>query len=383
MATPYLTPELETQITALKNRQTQLVTPSPAPQIPIEQLALSAGGRTVTAPVTASQKQYLESMRATGWTVVPDGKGGFTLSMMADPVSRARMTMGMPFHLSGERAMETERVKRMAEQAGIESIDNLMDIYRRMTEQGRVRAEGALKDFMTEQESAKRQAEAYGAGTDLLAQGVKAQEAALSGIQAQLQANMGQVSGLWERALAKADEYVESARQRTQDALRQMDLLTTDILKNHEFSKAHAMQAAVQASLGQMNDTEAVIARRYGANSPEMVSFRQSKMATLAGMQSSINASYEQVASQIQLASAQLQADMRQKFAMYENYQEKMALEVYTAAAQADQAYSLQAANYLVSIEQLKMNNQSMLADWIANAPVFTVKMGSLMAALT
>ena len=132
------------------------------------------------------------------------------------------------------------------------------------------------------------------------------------------------------------------------------------------------MQVGVQSALGQMANEEKAIARQYGVNSEEMMQFKQSKKQTLASIQSSIQTTYGNLRTSLNQSALTTKAGTSINMAMYENYNEQAALEVYKSAAQADAAYKLQTTENLISIENLKLSNQSALADWISNTPVFS-----------
>lgn len=374
MATPYFTNDLKSQVQALQNPT--IINPNTTPAQTAQTQALRVG--KTTYQLSPSQYAYAQGMIGKGYTVVPDGGGGALPSFQM-----GTMTQSMPGALAGGNVQGSEAMIAQARALGLNEQDFTEQMIRKGQPGQRLAMGAAMTDYDTEKRSAEEQAKNYATGTGMLAGGVEAMENNLNTIAQQLSASMGQVGGLWERALSKADEFVEASRGRTQEVMRMVDSLTADMLDKHEFGKSHDMQVAVQSALGQMNETESVIARRYGADSPEMQQFQQTKMGTLTGIQSNLHAAYSQLGSQLRTSVAQLMGTSATQMAMYENYHEKAAMEVYTAAAQADQVYSLQASQYLVGIEQMKMNNQTMLAEWVANTPVFTVKMGSLIAALT
>ena len=54
----------------------------------------------------------------------------------------------------------------------------------------------------------------------------------------------------WSAAPEKADDYVQASRSRVGEVLAKLDDINSQIGKDRDFSKAHAMQASVQAALG-------------------------------------------------------------------------------------------------------------------------------------
>ena len=162
----------------------------------------------------------------------------------------------------------------------------------------------------------------------------------------------------------------------------QLDEAISAAKQDLSFEKAHAMQVSVQASLGQMNQYGDTIARRYGTDSAEYAQFVQQKQATLATTQSSIHQMYGTLTSQINQAAISATAATASNMAMYQNYNEQKALDVYQAAAATDQQYKLDATNQLLALEQLKMSNNQSLVKWVADTPVFSVSLSSLFSLL-
>jgi hypothetical protein len=154
----------------------------------------------------------------------------------------------------------------------------------------------------------------------------------------------------------------------------------SELRKAGSFAKTHDLQVSVQSTLGQMGQEEQTIARRYGTTSPEMAQFKQQKQFTLGTVQSGIHAEYAKLNSSIDTSMAQLRAGTDTNMKMYENYNEQASLEVYKAAAQADQSFKLQWTEQLLGIEQLKMSNQNALATWVSETPVFSTSLSSFLA---
>lgn len=238
----------------------------------------------------------------------------------------------------------------------------------------------AYQDYVTQKQSTQQQANNYKAGTDLLTDAVTQGNQNLDQIGADLQAKTGQLSDMWARTLAKADEIVVNAQKRTQSVLADVDAMLSKMNTDMNFEQAHTMQATVQSALGQMAGEEKIIARQYGMDSEEMMQFNQTKRQTLAAMQSNVYATYGNLRSTMRQNALATRTQAASNMAMYENYNEQAMLETYKAAAQADQAYQLQATEDMIAIENLKMSNQSSLADWIANTPVFSTSLSGLVS---
>lgn len=238
-----------------------------------------------------------------------------------------------------------------------------------------------LQDYNTQKKSFEQQGKNYQEGTNLLTDAVTEGNKALDALSGKITSQMESgVSPLWERAMAKADEFVANANTRTKEVLAGVDKSISEMKLAGSFEKAHAMQVSVQSALGSMADEQQTIARRFGADSPEMMQFNQQKQTTLASVQSSIHTEYAKLNSEMTQNMASVRASTSQNMAMYENYNEQAALGVYQAAATADQQLKLQYTEQLIGLEQLKMSNQTELATWISKTPVFSTSLTSFLA---
>lgn len=243
--------------------------------------------------------------------------------------------------------------------------------------------ESVLRDFESQQMSMQQQATNRAAATDLMKEATLTAGENLDKIALDAKGRMEAAVGGWDIAIGKANEYVEAGRQRTKQIMAQVDEMAQEMIERHDFSKAHAMQVGVQATIGSMQGMEKEVVAQFGKDSEEYMQFRGQKMKSLALMQSNVHSAYDQLRIQMDMSILKSTADAGTTMAMYENYQEQASLGIYSAAASANQAYDLQYTNTLIGIEQLKTQNMAGLAEWIESTPVFSVETGPMMALIT
>lgn len=395
----YLTPELQEQIQAFAaaRQQNPLAVPEltsvqsgtapyffdpqyqkyyeslaakPAAQ---RQQAASAVQTGKAAELTPFQKALLEETRRTYGRDAAVSYSPNTQQLQLKTPSGTRV------YTSLERRPGEEELWQQLKSMGLER--SASDI--RSAPDSRIsQAKALVQDVKTQEANMKRQAEQHALATQMLMQASMDYQRAMDQIQQGIPLRLEELNGAWERALAKADEIVASAARRSMEAYRQIDQDIAQMRQSLSFEKAHSLQTAVHSLTDQFDHLEAQIAAKYGANSPEMLQFKQNKQLTIANTQSQIHTAFGQLRAQLDAAAGQLRSDTIQRMAMYENYNEQAALDVYKAAAQASNAYALEAAQLRLAAEQYKMNNQTMLAEWIVNTPVFSISYGSLASAL-
>jgi hypothetical protein len=200
----------------------------------------------------------------------------------------------------------------------------------------------------------------------------------LEAIQARTRAQMESSEDAFGAAAEKADEYVQAARGRVSTVLNKLDEINTQIMEDRDFAKAHAMQASVQATLGSMKAEERNIIENYGMDSKEYQQFVGSKQTALATVQSNIHASYQRLADEQGKTYMNVTADAMTKSHMYLGFQEQQHVEMLKYREQSKQAYALQAAQFDVGVEQLKMAGMENLANWIIETPTFSMDMTPL-----
>ena len=195
----------------------------------------------------------------------------------------------------------------------------------------------------------------------------------IEALQGQVRQQVQNASDSWNLAAEKADEYVQAARGRVGEVLTKLDTLSQDMMKTRDFSKAHAMQASVQAVMGSMKDEERNVLQNYGADSKEYDQFRASKMSALATVQSNIHANYAQLEEQQKQTYLSAVSDAYTKSNMYLGFQEQQHVEMLKYKSEAENAYTLQATQLDASLEQMKMSGMENLANWIIETPTFSM----------
>ena len=195
-------------------------------------------------------------------------------------------------------------------------------------------------------------------------------------------ARAGAAREAWAAAPEKADDYVQAAKQRVGEVLNKLEDIQGQLGKERDFSKAHAMQASVQATLGSMKSEERNIAETYGVDSKEFEQFQMSKMNTLATVQSNIHASYQQLQEQQGQNYLNVVSEAYTKSNMYLGFQEQQHVDMLRYKADAQNAYDLQVSQFELGIEQLKMSGKENLANWMVETPTFSMDATPLMALL-
>ncbi len=201
----------------------------------------------------------------------------------------------------------------------------------------------------------------------------------LDKIQAGITTKATAARNVWAEAPEKADEYVKAARSRVGEVLSKLDEINSQIGRDRDFSKAHAMQASVQATLGSMRSEERNIVENYGADSKEFEQFQKSKMNTLGAVQSNIHASFQQLQEQQGQNYLKVVSEAYTKSNMYVGFQEQQHVDMLRYKADAQNAYDLQVSQFEIGIEQLKSAGMENLANWIIETPTFSMDATPLM----
>jgi len=186
----------------------------------------------------------------------------------------------------------------------------------------------------------------------------------------------------WGAPIEKADEYVQAARQRVSDVLEKLDDINSQIGRDRDFSKAHAMQSSVQATLGSMKAEERNIVETYGLESKEYEQFQQSKQVALGTIQSNIHASYQQLQEKQGQTYLNVVSDAYTKSNMYLGFQEQQHIDMLRYKADAQNAYDLKVSEFEIGVEQLRMAGMENLANWIIETPTFSMDATPLMTLL-
>lgn len=204
----------------------------------------------------------------------------------------------------------------------------------------------------------------------------------LDAIRSGVKARAGAARQAWDAAPEKADEYVQAARSRVGEVLHKLDEINTQISRDRDFSKAHAMQASVQATLGSMKAEERNVLENYGAGSKEYQQFTESKQNALGVVQSNIHATYQQLQEEQGKNYLNVVSDAYTKSNMYVGFQEQQHVEMLKYKADAQNAYDLQVSQFEVGIEQMKAAGMENLANWMVETPTFSMDDTPLMTVL-
>lgn len=244
-------------------------------------------------------------------------------------------------------------------------------------------AAGLVEGYRAKTEAAEKQAEKAATALELTGSATEKFISGLETIQGRVREQISSAGDSWGAAAEKADEYVQAARSRVGEVVAKIDELNTQMAVDRDFSKAHAMQASVQASLSSMKAEERNIAENYGIESKEMQQFNASKQTTLASVQSNLHARYAQLEEEQGKNFVNATAEAMTKSNMYVGFQEQQHVEMLKFKESAKNAYTLQAAQFDVGMEQMKMAGMENLANWIADTPDFTMDMASLVTGIS
>ena len=240
----------------------------------------------------------------------------------------------------------------------------------------------AVSNYEKQVASTRKEAERAATGLEIAGETTIQSMQELEALKGQVTSRAEEARKAWEAAPEKADEYVQAARGRVGEVLSKLDEINSQIGKDRDFSKAHAMQASVQATLGAMKTEERNIMETYGAESKEYQQFTESKRTSLASVQSNIHANYAQLAERQGDTFLKATSDAMVKSNMYVGFQEQQHVEMLKYKADAKNAYDLQVSQFEVSIEQMKMSGMENLANWIIETPTFSMDATPLISLL-
>ena len=281
----------------------------------------------------------------------------------------------------------TEIRKEAAQTRQVEGGTVPEDVYQLVTKApegpAKIQGEAALSQYSRQYKETKEQARKAATGLEMVGEATEQFIGGLEAIQSRVRSQVASAKDDWGAAAEKADEYVQAARGRVGEVLGKIDEINAQIGKDRDFSKAHAMQAAVQGVLGSMKNEERNIMETYGTDSKEYQQFVSSKQTALASIQSNIHANYAQLAEQQSLAYLNTTTEAMTKSNMYLGFQEQQHVEMLKYKEGAKNAYNLQVAQFDVGIEQMKMAGMENLANWIIETPTFSMDMTPLVTLLT
>lgn len=169
--------------------------------------------------------------------------------------------------------------------------------------------------------------------------------------------------------MTSAQDDLKVTMQQVVTTLAEFDRISEDITSNLDFTKAHDMQVAAQSILGSMKEAENAVIRTHGLDSAEFQQFLATKSQSLALAQSQLQAQYGRLQVDIDLQiSAQrvsLQADLRQS----EDFARLNKQNSLNAFAAANTQLVIQEAQVLMGLEQMRMNVDDGIVDFLAAIP--------------
>jgi len=266
----------------------------------------------------------------------------------------------------------TQKIGELAEQTRQVSEPKMPDLSGyKYNEDPRIKA--AMASYEASREPLQRQAQRAATALEIQGQNTAQQMKALEEIEEDITARQATASGMWQDAIEQADEYVQSAYNRTADVLNKLETMARDIGFGLQFDKAAAMEASVDAVLGSLDDSSRETARMYGVESDEYRMVQEKKRQSLGAIQSSINTAYGKIKAEqdINIMNATNQA--MQQMNMYVNFAEQQHVETWMAAAKDSAAYDMQSAQMRVSIEQLRASGMENMANWLIATPSFSM----------
>jgi len=231
----------------------------------------------------------------------------------------------------------------------------------------------AISQFEEQAEAQKKQAEKAASALEMQGGATIDYLQRLEKIQEGVTVQAGVARETWAAAPEKADEYVQAAKNRVGEVLTKLDEINAEIGRDRDFSKAHAMQASVQATIGSMKAEERNIVETYGADSKEYEQFQMSKMNALGAVQSNIHAAYQQLQEKQGQTYLGVVSEAYTKQNMYLGFQEQQHVDMLKYKADAQNAYDLQVSQFEVGIEQMRMVGMENLANWIVETPTFSM----------
>ncbi len=244
---------------------------------------------------------------------------------------------------------------------------------------GQLRAYGGIQDWLSDRDAMQKEAGKSAEALKMMGASTEVFMRNLQNISEQVGIETGKARADWEAAVGKADEYVAESRRRVGESLDTLDRIYSDISKNQDFAKSHAMQASVQGVLGGMETEGRSIAERFGRESKEYEQFVGRKQTTLATVQSNIHASYAQLRQAQDTSYLNATSEALWKHNMYTSYQEQQHVETLRYMAQASSDYDIQVSQFQLGVEQLKMSGMENLANWIVQSPTYTMDIQPLM----
>lgn len=311
----------------------------------------TTGGTTLANP-------FLKST-GTGTTELDLEGLGNALTQTAERVSKP-IIGSIPSEEEAATALGLSKMQQRSLKAG-QSTNGASDML-----QVQSARQNALAQAQALQTQATNQSEA------LKAKGAVVQDSVqrLQALQTTMAGASSKAAEAWQLAGEKADEGVQAANQRMSEVVGRLDKMVNDVTSGLDFAKAHAIQATAMGTLNAMTEAERDVVSQFGKSSPEHMDFVARKTASLQQSISSIHDKYMELAVSAKTTMAATWASAATTMATLVNYQEKGAVDVAVAAAQALPLYELQTAQLNMQIEQYKTLGLNDLVDSMSGAAV-------------
>lgn len=249
-----------------------------------------------------------------------------------------------------------------------------------LNEADRLRYEAAVKAYEAQKPSLQQQANKAAAAMEMKGASTAESMQRYGQLSTQAAEREATASASYAAAGEKAEEYVQATRDRAVASTTRLDEINKSIGEGRDFAQAHAAQAAVQATIGSMNEEGRTISERYGSDSKEYQQWQARKSTTLATVNSNITTSFQQLQEAQDIAHMNASNELMWKSDMYINYQEQMHVETLMNMANYSQQYSLATAQLQVNIEQLRGAAMDDMANWIIGTPSFSMDLSPLVS---
>jgi hypothetical protein len=188
---------------------------------------------------------------------------------------------------------------------------------------------------------------------------------------------------LWTQAASKAKDYVKEGYERLSSITGKMESIFEQMDSDRDFAKTHALNAAVQTTLGSIEGQGRDIAREYGVNSKEYQQFTENKQVALGQVQSSIEASWQQMKDAGTTSFMNAYGTAAVDLATHISYKEQQHVDILAASARYTQEYSMQLAQMQTAIAQMRGTALDDWANWIIGTPEFNMDISPFMATLS
>ena len=245
------------------------------------------------------------------------------------------------------------------------------------------RIKAAIQTFRSQVGSIKDRANQQAEALKLRGAGFEQSISNLEAIQAEQNAQTDTSNERNQEAIDQAAKYVEATRERAASVRQLIQTTTEDMTSDRKEAKAHSAQVAVQSVMGKYAQEEKRISEAFGTDSAEYTQLQQEKQTALATVGSEIQVAYQQMAEEQNKNILNATVTAEEKMSMYTGFQEQQHVETILAVGKSTEMYNIQAAQWNVGIEQLKMAQYNDMADYIASVPDFYVDTSQLVTLMS